>query len=159
FGTAERDAFMKPLQVSEWTPFREGYDDVLEGRCNRLRNLARRLSDANDPSAMIRVSQRQSEALGRRQKSEAARSLLSEQIEAAEEAARRSDSRRRPSKPSASDLPSVAQGGADRESIDALFTRGDRMRKACAPFGAGALYGPPPSDRDITAWEGEVLAK
>jgi hypothetical protein len=81
FGRTERQSFMAPLKTDEWTPFRNNYNDVLDGRCDRLRELATTLRDASDPGTLIRVSKRRLRVLGHKQQEQATENPFQEAIE------------------------------------------------------------------------------
>lgn len=78
FGKPERDRFTKNLALPP--TFKDNYDDVLEGRCDRLRELAERLGPNPESSHMIRVSRRRLIALGKRQEEAAAASLPVDEV-------------------------------------------------------------------------------
>lgn len=78
FGKPERDRFMRNLDLGDRPMVSNGYDDEIEARCNRLRDLAGRLGGKPGSASMIRVSHRKMIALGNEQREGAAKSPFSD---------------------------------------------------------------------------------
>ena len=83
FGRPERDRFMRNLDLDVRSVRNSGYDDEIEARCNRLRDLATRLGGRPESANMIRVSRRKMIGLGKEQLEEATKSMFSDLREVA----------------------------------------------------------------------------
>jgi hypothetical protein len=183
FGRPERDRFMRNLDLDARSVLRSGYDDEVEARCNRLRDLARRLGGRPEAASMIRVSRRKMIVLGKEQQDEAAKSPISDLREVTvpesgeETEAEPTDSPEEepreirepdpaPVEPEPEPEPDV---GEDQERrpvlrpgmgvLEGLYVEGRKMEQAALPFSIAVFpHRPKPTEVEIDRWQGKVRA-
>lgn len=188
FGKPERDRFMRNLDLGDRSISRSGYDEEIEARCNRLRELASRLGGKPGSASMIRVSRRKMIALGNEQREGAAKSPFSERREvtvpasgnaaelespeASDDAGKAPEETRAPQavpveSPPEREVEVEAEKAPQRRPVlrsgmgvlEKLYVEGRRMEQAASPFSFAVFpQRPKPTEAEIDRWQGKVRA-